>query len=74
MITMLSTLNVHEYSTGKKTIRVGQVFVSFCDGLIYEIRSNGELENIVYRKKQISRLDLVAGGLTSFLNFLDSNF
>lgn len=59
----------------KKPALTAQVFVSFFDGFVYEIKENlREDESITYRKKTINKFDLLRYALTCFLSYQDSIF
>jgi len=77
MIVLIATMQLHEFALKKKgglDHRLNQVFVSFSDGFIYELKTPTDLEAITYRKKTVSKLDLSCAALTCYLSVIDSHF
>jgi hypothetical protein len=76
MLILLSTCNINELAVKRKGLEnhLNQVFVSFSDGLVYELKLVADPEVITYRKKTIGKLDLMCASLTCFLSVLDSHF
>lgn len=74
MLTLLNTYVVHVEACKRKSKVNAQVFVSLLDGMIYELKPISDEDTIHYRKKPISRYDLMRASLTCFLSHVDSVF
>jgi hypothetical protein len=76
MIILLTTLDISKYASNKNNLdmHLNQVFVSFSDGLVHELKVQTDLDYITYRNQTLNKLDLSCSALTCFLAVIDSHF